>query len=97
MNTSIFELRFKDLLSDLALKHLEDTKRDLLKDLESQRTRYETVTSELDMLQVNFETSTKNIAVLEANIKEMSLTRDEIRSVMLGGEGKVMGSGWEKE
>uniref|UniRef100_F1KQ82 227 kDa spindle-and centromere-associated protein n=2 Tax=Ascaris TaxID=6251 RepID=F1KQ82_ASCSU len=63
---------------DIALKHLENTKRDLLKDLENQRTRYEAVTSELDTLQTTFETSTKNVALLEASIKEINLMRDEI-------------------
>nr|O61308.1 RecName: Full=227 kDa spindle- and centromere-associated protein; AltName: Full=PUMA1 [Parascaris univalens]AAC38995.1 PUMA1 [Parascaris univalens] len=73
-NSTVRKLEDKDI----ALKHLEDTKLDLLKDLENQRTRYDAVTNELDTLQTTFETSTKNIAQLEANIKEINLMRDEI-------------------
>uniref|UniRef100_A0A9J2PWJ3 Uncharacterized protein n=1 Tax=Ascaris lumbricoides TaxID=6252 RepID=A0A9J2PWJ3_ASCLU len=63
---------------DQALKHLEGVKRDLLKDLENQRARFDAVTSELDNLQTNFTTTTRNTAVIELSIKEIKQQRDEI-------------------
>uniref|UniRef100_A0A915BWD1 Spindle-and centromere-associated protein n=4 Tax=Parascaris univalens TaxID=6257 RepID=A0A915BWD1_PARUN len=63
---------------DQALRHLEGVKRDLLKDLENQRARFDAVTSELDNLETNFTTTARNTAVIELSVKEIKQQRDEI-------------------
>ncbi|VDM41511.1 unnamed protein product [Toxocara canis] len=73
-NTALRKLEDKEL----ALKHLEDAKGSLLKDLESQRARYDTTINELDILQANLETATKNTSLIEMTIKEVKLERDQI-------------------
>ncbi|KHN72825.1 Spindle- and centromere-associated protein [Toxocara canis] len=63
---------------DQALRHLDDLKSDLLKDLENQRARFDAVTSELDSLQANFSATTKNTVAIEMTVKEIKQQRDDI-------------------
>ncbi|MCP9266228.1 Major antigen [Dirofilaria immitis] len=57
---------------DVALRHLDEIKRQLTNELDLQRTRYDTLNSEFDKLNNEYENANKTIATSEQTLHELS-------------------------
>ncbi|MFH4974626.1 hypothetical protein AB6A40_001335 [Gnathostoma spinigerum] len=62
---------------DAALKHLEDVRRTLVKEIEEHRTRYEMVSNECERFHNELDNANKSYTTSEQTLKELKQQRDE--------------------
>jgi chromosome segregation ATPase len=71
------QLNTSTLIADANLKHLEEQKQKLLRELEDMRTKYDLQSTEFDRTRNELESVSKAAARSEQTLKELKQQRDE--------------------